>query len=163
MARKQQKMMPNGDHGKDLLPEVGQTTADGRFIGNRKSEDRTLSVKLKRKVHKLKGQRGLISIVPSSSEALEKLEERIFYCVTEFLKRKIMPLRLENSPDNNNHQEQSNKVGDELLQWLETKSERSSFFVSFGNEYILNKQKIKEISLGLELSNVNFIWILRIP
>ncbi|KAI5656422.1 hypothetical protein M9H77_25215 [Catharanthus roseus] len=98
-------------------------------------------------------------IVRSSRE----IEGKYLDYITEFSKRKVMPVCLANSPDNNNHQEQSNKDGDELIQWLETKSERSSVFVSFGSEYFLNKQEFEEISLGLELSNVNFIWVLRFP
>ncbi|KAI5662627.1 hypothetical protein M9H77_21950 [Catharanthus roseus] len=34
--------MPNGYHEKELLPVVGQSTADGRCIGNKRIEDKTL-------------------------------------------------------------------------------------------------------------------------
>lgn len=51
----------------------------------------------------------------------------------------------------------------ELIQWLGEKTENSSVFVSFGSEYFLNKEEIEEIALGLELSQVNFIWVLRFP
>lgn len=49
----------------------------------------------------------------------------------------------------------------ELIEWLGQKDEHSSVFVSFGSEYFLKKEEIEEIAYGLELSNVNFIWIIR--
>ncbi|XP_019199043.1 PREDICTED: beta-D-glucosyl crocetin beta-1,6-glucosyltransferase-like [Ipomoea nil] len=49
----------------------------------------------------------------------------------------------------------------EILDWLGKKSERSTVLVSFGSEYFLSEEEIAEIAHGLELSNVNFIWVLR--
>ncbi|KAI5661187.1 hypothetical protein M9H77_20510 [Catharanthus roseus] len=97
-------------------------------------------------------------IIRSSTE----LEGKYFDYISEFTKRKIMPICPVISQDNN-HQEQGDEGGDELIQWLGTKSDRSSVFVSFGSEYFLNTQEIEEIAIGLELSNVNFIWVLRFP
>ncbi|CAI9091296.1 OLC1v1026275C1 [Oldenlandia corymbosa var. corymbosa] len=51
----------------------------------------------------------------------------------------------------------------ELIQWLGTKNECSSVFVSFGSEYFLTKEEMEEVAFGLELSNVNFIWVVRFP
>ncbi|KAI5672872.1 hypothetical protein M9H77_13236 [Catharanthus roseus] len=42
MKQKRRKMMLNGEHEEDLLPEVGQPTANGRYIGNKQREDITL-------------------------------------------------------------------------------------------------------------------------
>lgn len=52
---------------------------------------------------------------------------------------------------------------EKLIHWLDDKAELSCVFVSFGSEYFLNKEEMEEIALGLELSNVNFIWVLRFP
>ncbi|KAI3777920.1 hypothetical protein L1987_47723 [Smallanthus sonchifolius] len=49
------------------------------------------------------------------------------------------------------------------MQWLETKDSASTVFVSFGSEYFLSSSNLKEIAYGLEISNVNFIWVLRFP
>ncbi|KZV19429.1 crocetin glucoside glucosyltransferase-like [Dorcoceras hygrometricum] len=38
-----------------------------------------------------------------------------------------------------------------------------SFFVSFGSEYFLKKDDMNELAHGLELSKVNFIWVVRFP
>ncbi|KAL3523629.1 hypothetical protein ACH5RR_016463 [Cinchona calisaya] len=59
--------------------------------------------------------------------------------------------------------ENRDEKNDELIQWLGEKSECSSVFVSFGSEYFLTKEDMEEIALGLELSNVNFIWVVRFP
>ncbi|GKF65704.1 hypothetical protein Tco_0192221, partial [Tanacetum coccineum] len=50
-----------------------------------------------------------------------------------------------------------------VIQWLDTKTTRSIVFVSLGSEYFLSKADMSQIALGLEMSNVNFIWVLRFP
>uniref|UniRef100_M1DEA4 UDP-glucose:glucosyltransferase n=1 Tax=Solanum tuberosum TaxID=4113 RepID=M1DEA4_SOLTU len=51
----------------------------------------------------------------------------------------------------------------ELIDWLGTKDENSTVFVSFGSEYFLSKEDMEEVAFWLELSNVNFIWVARFP
>ncbi|KAL8090294.1 UDP-glucosyltransferase 29-like [Apium graveolens] len=53
--------------------------------------------------------------------------------------------------------------GTEIIQFLEKKDESSVVFVSFGSEYFLSKDEIREIAYGLELSKLNFIWVVRFP
>ncbi|KAL2511113.1 UDP-glycosyltransferase 91B1 [Abeliophyllum distichum] len=48
-----------------------------------------------------------------------------------------------------------------LMDWLSKKEPQSLVFISFGSEYFLSKEEIEEIAYGLELSNVNFIWVVR--
>lgn len=36
-------------------------------------------------------------------------------------------------------------------------------FVSFGSEYFLSKEEMEEMAHGLELSKVDFIWVVRFP
>ncbi|KAD4178420.1 hypothetical protein E3N88_27011 [Mikania micrantha] len=50
-----------------------------------------------------------------------------------------------------------------VIQWLDTKAAGSTVFVSFGSEYFLSSDDLKEIAYGLEMSNMNFIWVLRFP
>ncbi|XP_071706778.1 UDP-glucosyltransferase 29-like [Rutidosis leptorrhynchoides] len=57
----------------------------------------------------------------------------------------------------------SKQNSDEVIKWLDTKAVGSTVFVSFGSEYYLSKADLEEIAYGLELSNVNFIWVLRFP
>lgn len=50
-----------------------------------------------------------------------------------------------------------------ILQWLGAKDEFSTVFVSFGSESFLSAEEREEMAHGLELSGVNFIWIVRFP
>nr|XP_043630443.1 UDP-glucosyltransferase 29-like [Erigeron canadensis] len=50
-----------------------------------------------------------------------------------------------------------------VIQWLDSKAIGLTVFVSFGSEYFLSSVDMKEIAYGLEMSNVNFIWVLRFP
>ncbi|XP_059298647.1 UDP-glucosyltransferase 29-like [Lycium ferocissimum] len=51
----------------------------------------------------------------------------------------------------------------EIMDWLNSKQRCSTVFASFGSEYFLSKEEIQELALGLELSNVNFLWVVRFP
>ncbi|GJX31291.1 hypothetical protein Tco_0241146 [Tanacetum coccineum] len=48
-----------------------------------------------------------------------------------------------------------------VIQWLDTKTIGSTIFVSLRSEYFLSRADMTQIALGLEMSNVNFIWVLR--
>ncbi|XP_057772240.1 beta-D-glucosyl crocetin beta-1,6-glucosyltransferase-like [Salvia miltiorrhiza] len=50
-----------------------------------------------------------------------------------------------------------------LIEWLDKKGKRSTIFVSFGSEYFLTREDMLELAHGLELSNFNFIWVVRFP
>lgn len=50
-----------------------------------------------------------------------------------------------------------------IFEWLDKKRENSTVFVSFGSEYFLKREDMFELALGLELSNLNFIWVVRFP
>ncbi|MCE0482397.1 hypothetical protein HAX54_041148 [Datura stramonium] len=52
---------------------------------------------------------------------------------------------------------------EEIMQWLDKKEKCSTVFVSFGSEYFLSNEQIHAIAQGLELSKVNFIWVIRFP
>ncbi|XP_057472308.1 UDP-glucosyltransferase 29-like [Actinidia eriantha] len=51
----------------------------------------------------------------------------------------------------------------QIMQWLGTKDELSTVFVSFGSEYFLSKEEMEEVAHGLEVSKLNFIWVVRFP
>ncbi|PIM98411.1 UDP-glucuronosyl and UDP-glucosyl transferase [Handroanthus impetiginosus] len=68
----------------------------------------------------------------------------------------IGPLVIENT----NYEEDSNI---DVIKWLSNKIMHSTFFVSFGSEYFLSKNEIEEVAKGLEISGINFIWVIRFP
>ncbi|XP_006355167.1 beta-D-glucosyl crocetin beta-1,6-glucosyltransferase-like [Solanum tuberosum] len=51
----------------------------------------------------------------------------------------------------------------EIMDWLNSKERCSTVFASFGTEYFLSKEETEELALGLELSKVNFLWVIRFP
>ncbi|XP_058182565.1 UDP-glucosyltransferase 29-like [Rhododendron vialii] len=51
----------------------------------------------------------------------------------------------------------------EVMRFLRKKDESSVVFVAFGSEYFLSNEEREEIAHGLELSRVNFIWVIRFP
>nr|BAF99027.1 UDP-glucose:sesaminol 2'-O-glucoside-O-glucosyltransferase [Sesamum indicum] len=53
--------------------------------------------------------------------------------------------------------------GNDIIEWLDGKDRRSTVFSSFGSEYFLSANEIEEIAYGLELSGLNFIWVVRFP
>nr|F8WKW8.1 RecName: Full=Beta-D-glucosyl crocetin beta-1,6-glucosyltransferase; AltName: Full=UDP-glucose glucosyltransferase 9; Short=GjUGT9; AltName: Full=UDP-glycosyltransferase 94E5 [Gardenia jasminoides]BAK55744.1 UDP-glucose glucosyltransferase [Gardenia jasminoides] len=90
-----------------------------------------------------------------SSRAIEgKYIDYLF----DLMKLKMLPVgMLVEEPVKDDQGDNSN----ELIQWLGTKSQRSTVLVSFGTEYFLTKEEMEEIAHGLELSEVNFIWVVR--
>ncbi|XWS73948.1 hypothetical protein CRYUN_Cryun02cG0173300 [Craigia yunnanensis] len=48
-----------------------------------------------------------------------------------------------------------------ILEWLSKKEPASVVLVSFGSEYIISKEEMEEIALGLEFSKVSVIWVVR--
>ncbi|CAK9313374.1 unnamed protein product [Citrullus colocynthis] len=54
-------------------------------------------------------------------------------------------------------------LGGSLEKWLNKKEKKSCILVSFGSEFYLSKLDMEEIAYGLELSRLNFIWVLRFP
>ncbi|KAL8105251.1 UDP-glucosyltransferase 29-like [Apium graveolens] len=51
----------------------------------------------------------------------------------------------------------------EMLKWLDSKEKASTVYVSFGSETFLSKKETEELAFGLEISGVNFIWVIRFP
>ncbi|KAL5767066.1 hypothetical protein ACOSQ2_013849 [Xanthoceras sorbifolium] len=50
---------------------------------------------------------------------------------------------------------------EKIMDWLSKKEPSSVVFVSFGSENYLSEEEMEEMAVGLELSNVDFIWVVR--
>ncbi|KAH7544110.1 hypothetical protein JRO89_XS15G0108600 [Xanthoceras sorbifolium] len=50
---------------------------------------------------------------------------------------------------------------EKIMDWLSKKEPSSVVFVSFGSENFLSQGEVEEMAHGLELSNVDFIWVVR--
>ncbi|KAG8370040.1 hypothetical protein BUALT_Bualt14G0076300 [Buddleja alternifolia] len=81
------------------------------------------------------------------------IEGKYIDYLSELCKKIIIPVGSNVKEDNeeNDHSE--------IMEWLSTKKPFSTVFISFGSENYLSKDQMKEIAKGLEISNVNFIWI----
>ncbi|KAL6560768.1 hypothetical protein OROGR_004327 [Orobanche gracilis] len=85
------------------------------------------------------------------------IEGKYIDYVTDLVGKKFVPvgpLVQDPSPD---------ELSDDISSWLNKKARKSTVFVSFGSEYFLTRDDLDEIAHGLELSNVNFIWVVRFP
>ncbi|KAH7845202.1 hypothetical protein Vadar_012783 [Vaccinium darrowii] len=87
----------------------------------------------------------------------KELEGKYLDCLPIFIEKKIVPVGpLVQEIDDENKDS-------EIMQWLNTKDELSTVFVSFGSENFLSKEEREELAHGLELSGINFIWVVRFP
>ncbi|KAM7526816.1 hypothetical protein LguiA_016718 [Lonicera macranthoides] len=92
-------------------------------------------------------------------KTFEEIEEKYIDYLSVLTNKKIIPV----GP----LVQETIKVDDEqhmeITQWLDNKEENSVVFVSFGSEYFLSNEEMEEVANGLELSEVNFIWVVRFP
>ncbi|KAK6137973.1 hypothetical protein DH2020_028282 [Rehmannia glutinosa] len=99
-----------------------------------------------------------IILVSSSRE----IEGKYMDYISELTNKEIIPIGVlvdQDYPCNQVYDDDSEII----MEWLRAKDEFSTVFVSFGSEYFLNKEEIEEMAIGLELSNVKFIWVVRFP
>ncbi|GFP85291.1 beta-d-glucosyl crocetin beta-1 6-glucosyltransferase [Phtheirospermum japonicum] len=59
--------------------------------------------------------------------------------------------------------ENAEESSEYVMKWLSKKNTCSTVYISFGSEYFLCKEEIDEIAKGLELCDVDFIWVIRFP
>ncbi|KAM0061069.1 putative soyasaponin III rhamnosyltransferase [Helianthus debilis subsp. tardiflorus] len=57
----------------------------------------------------------------------------------------------------------STQTGQTLLSGFDMKAPKSVLFVGFGSEYKMPIEQVHELAYGLELSGLDFIWVLRKP
>ncbi|KAL7107997.1 hypothetical protein ACP275_06G088300 [Erythranthe tilingii] len=89
------------------------------------------------------------------------LEQKYVDYLSQLCRKKFVPAgHLVNQDINNIKNHEKN---DFLIEWLNEKERRSTVFASFGTEYFLSENEAEEIACGLEMSGVNFIWVVRFP
>ncbi|KAK4431105.1 Beta-D-glucosyl crocetin beta-1,6-glucosyltransferase [Sesamum alatum] len=93
-----------------------------------------------------------------SIKSSREIEGKYIDYLSQLMEWKIVPVGPLVSADPGPDDENS-----DLMEWLGKKDEFSTVFVSFGSEYFLKKEEIEEIAYALELSDVNFIWVIRFP
>ncbi|XP_058182564.1 beta-D-glucosyl crocetin beta-1,6-glucosyltransferase-like [Rhododendron vialii] len=94
-----------------------------------------------------------VVLIKTSTE----IEEKYIDYLSMLVKKKVQPVGLL-------VQEIVDKDDDtEVMRFLHKKDESSVVFVAFGSEFFLSDEEREEIAYGLELSRVNFIWVVRFP
>nr|BAI44134.1 flavonoid glycosyltransferase UGT94C2 [Veronica persica] len=87
-------------------------------------------------------------------------EQKYMNYIQEKCKKRIVSVGPLVSNSNNITNEEDSES---IIQWLNSKSLRSTVYISFGSEYFLNDKEVEEIAKGLELCDANFIWVIRFP
>ncbi|KAL0359635.1 UNVERIFIED_CONTAM: Beta-D-glucosyl crocetin beta-1,6-glucosyltransferase [Sesamum angustifolium] len=94
------------------------------------------------------------------SKGFRDTEGKYIDYVTSLFSKKFIPVGpLVPEPIPDEKEDESSGI----FSWLDMKERKSTVFVSFGSEYFLTKEDMDEIAYGLELSNINFIWVVRFP
>ncbi|KAK6162581.1 hypothetical protein DH2020_002422 [Rehmannia glutinosa] len=90
-------------------------------------------------------------------KGFREIEGEYIDYLSQLLGKKVVPV----GPlvQNPSHEHESSKI----IDWLDEKGKCPTVYVSFGSEYFLEQEDLNELALGLELSNVNFIWVVRFP
>ncbi|TYI25198.1 hypothetical protein ES332_A05G034600v1 [Gossypium tomentosum] len=74
----------------------------------------------------------------------------------------IVPLGLL-SPSLSNIEDKGDENWKALKKWLDSKQEKSVFYVALGSEVSLSQQSMHELAFGIEKSGLPFIWVVRKP
>uniref|UniRef100_M1BQ49 UDP-glucose:glucosyltransferase n=1 Tax=Solanum tuberosum TaxID=4113 RepID=M1BQ49_SOLTU len=141
-------------YNKEKEPDDGDLLADGNMQIMLMSTSRTIEAKY-------------IDYCTDLSNLLENYwklrKSRSLRRAYDTVLKDISPVKVypHNSTNSSNNKDILSTL--ELIDWLGTKDENSTVFVSFGSEYFLSKEDMEEVASRLELSNVNFIWVARFP
>nr|WEA84866.1 UDP-glycosyltranserase [Gynostemma pentaphyllum] len=96
------------------------------------------------------GSRDLVLI-----NTFREIEGEYLDYITLLSKKKVLPIGpLIHEPNDDSHI---------ITEWLDKKEPSSTVFVSFGTECFPPKEEMEEIANGLEMSEANFIWVIRFP
>ncbi|KAI4373078.1 hypothetical protein MLD38_011241 [Melastoma candidum] len=92
-------------------------------------------------------------------KSFRELEEKHMDYFSSLSGKKIIPVGpLVPDPGERDEEQASN-----LIAWLDEKDQSSTVFVSFGSECFLDEKELEEMAYGMDISNVNFIWVIRFP
>ncbi|XP_074574768.1 UDP-glucosyltransferase 29-like [Curcuma longa] len=50
-----------------------------------------------------------------------------------------------------------------VMRWLDEKEADSVVLATFGSEYFMGEEEMREVARGLELSGLGFVWVIRVP
>ncbi|KAK9067339.1 hypothetical protein SSX86_014665 [Deinandra increscens subsp. villosa] len=92
----------------------------------------------------------------------KEFEGKYINLLQELYKRPVLPIGIL-PPEIRKLENTINAADSNWSKWLDTKKPKSVLFVGFGSEYKMPLEQVHELAYGLELSGLDFIWILRKP
>ncbi|XWS72206.1 hypothetical protein CRYUN_Cryun02cG0020400 [Craigia yunnanensis] len=89
-----------------------------------------------------------------------ELESDAFRVLSKIHQKPIVPLGLlPPSPPSN--EDKGDENWEALKKWLDSKQEKSVFYVALGSEVSLSQEFMYELAFGIEKSGLPFIWVVR--
>ncbi|TYK11750.1 beta-D-glucosyl crocetin beta-1,6-glucosyltransferase-like [Cucumis melo var. makuwa] len=92
-------------------------------------------------------------------KSFREIEAKYIDFLSTSLQIKVIPV----GPLVEEQDEDIEVLAESIEKWLNKKEKKSCILVSFGSEFYLSKGDMEEIAHGLELSHLNFIWVVRFP
>ncbi|WOH01653.1 hypothetical protein DCAR_0521038 [Daucus carota subsp. sativus] len=87
------------------------------------------------------------------------IEDKYLDYLSKLTNKKVIPVGLLNDQ----RKQQSDDSCAEMINWLDSKENASTVYISFGSETFLSNKDITELASGLEMSGTNFLWFIRFP
>ncbi|XVE70632.1 hypothetical protein DITRI_Ditri10aG0086800 [Diplodiscus trichospermus] len=80
--------------------------------------------------------------------------------LSKLYQKPVVPIGLL-PPSLPSNQDKRDEKWETIKKWLDSKAEKSVFYVALGTEVCLSKEFMHQLALGIEKSNVPFIWVVR--
>ncbi|KAK8483907.1 hypothetical protein V6N13_144824 [Hibiscus sabdariffa] len=94
--------------------------------------------------------------------ACYEFEPEALRVLSRIHQKPIVPLGLL-PPSLSSIQDKGDENWEALKKWLDTKQEKSAFYVALGSEVNLSLELMHELAYGIEKSELPFIWVVRKP
>ncbi|KAK8351441.1 hypothetical protein V6Z11_A05G032600 [Gossypium hirsutum] len=91
-----------------------------------------------------------------------EFEPEALRVLSKIHQKPIVPLGLL-PPSLSNIEDKGDENWKALKKWLDSKQEKSVFYVALGSEVSLSQQSMHELAFGIEKSGLPFIWVVRKP
>ncbi|WOL14883.1 hypothetical protein Cni_G23664 [Canna indica] len=107
-----------------------------------------------------------LSTVFISIRAFREIESDYIDHLSRVLDKEIVPVGTLISDDDDGGGQVTNKDRESersIMAWLDAKERSSVVLATFGSEYFMSNEEMREIARGLQLSGLSFIWVVRFP
>ncbi|KAG4144371.1 hypothetical protein ERO13_D05G032850v2 [Gossypium hirsutum] len=91
-----------------------------------------------------------------------EFEPEALRVLSKIHQKPIVPLGLL-PPSLSNIEDKGDENWETLKKWLDSKQEKSVFYVALGSEVSLSQESMHELAFGIEKSGLPFIWVVRKP